>query len=175
MFIHGLNGHRIRSWAPNSAKIESTETFTDTIPGAIEREGAEGPAVVDENDENTGSENSYPSYYSNPSYYYSGHIALDVGEEEDRIMWPRDVLPEKLPNSRILTYGYNCVTTNSSRLELMSREWIRQTARCFLEDLVASGIDQSGRASNPLIFVSHDIGGVIVKDVRTYVYKNEHC
>ena len=64
----------------------------------------------------------------------------EARKEEKGVMWARDFLPAKLPKARILTYGYKCATADSTGLQLMSRSWIKQSARDLLNQLVAGGV-----------------------------------
>lgn len=65
-----------------------------------------------------------------------GREGGEAGKEAKGVMWARDFLPAKLPQARILTFGYNCSTVDSTGQQLMSRSWIKQSARDLLEQLV---------------------------------------
>jgi protein SERAC1 len=54
--------------------------------------------------------------------------ALDQGEYAQPTLWLRDLLPQKIPNARVMSYGYD-----SSALGYLSARGIREHARCLLE------------------------------------------
>lgn len=75
------------------------------------------------------------------------------------VFWPRDLLPEKVPNARIMVWGYD------SRIVSLSKT---STATTFdhAETLLCDIVSLRGHTEQriPLIFVAHSLGGIIVKD-----------
>lgn len=74
-------------------------------------------------------------------------------------LWLRDFLPAEIPNARVLSFGYNSSITFSK-----SVTDITNAAEMLLDrlDCVRSGV----AGTRPIIFVSHSLGGIIVKKVR---------
>ncbi|CCA76343.1 related to kinesin light chain, partial [Serendipita indica DSM 11827] len=76
---------------------------------------------------------------------------------KDGILWLRDFLRLDLPNARILSYGYDADT--------QSRECVStQTMRRHAEGLAqALSRQRLGAPRRPIIFVAHNLGGIILK------------
>ena len=71
--------------------------------------------------------------------------------------WPRDFLPQVLPNARIMSYGYDA---NVVSLGAMAGQTsLEGNAKLLLEALVAERQD----VARPLIFVTHSLGGLLCK------------
>jgi len=88
VFVHGLQGHRIGTWS----KPRTEPTSDDKKLGLLDRvrhrvSFAKKPEI--QGDVPTTAEN----------------------EEEGPILWPRDLLPQKINNIRVLTYGYESKVT----------------------------------------------------------------
>ncbi|KAG9029304.1 hypothetical protein FS842_004595, partial [Serendipita sp. 407] len=77
---------------------------------------------------------------------------------EDGTMWLRDLLPEDIPNARILSYGYDADTRSFSRT---STQNIFRHAEAFAEDL--SRLRRTADSKRPIIFLAHSLGGIILK------------
>ena len=74
--------------------------------------------------------------------------------------WPALLLPSKLPNARLLTWGYDAYVVQSS---VASKNRLTDHAVNLLIDLTndRDSCDASGR---PLIFVAHSLGGLVCKE-----------
>lgn len=73
-------------------------------------------------------------------------------------MWLRDFLPEHVPNTRILTYGYD-----STLFKNNSTASIQEFSRNFLQALNSARV---GSTCRPIIFIGHSLGGILIKEVR---------
>ncbi|CCA75867.1 related to tetratricopeptide repeat domain protein-Neosartorya fischeri [Serendipita indica DSM 11827] len=76
---------------------------------------------------------------------------------DDGVCWLRDLLPSDLPNARILSYGYDVDTHNEERV---STHTLGRHADGFANALSRIRKDAPRR---PIIFVAHNIGGIILK------------
>ncbi|KAG8797716.1 hypothetical protein FRC16_008589, partial [Serendipita sp. 398] len=77
---------------------------------------------------------------------------------DDGTMWLRDLLPDDVPNARILTYGYDAYTRSFSQT---STKTIFHHAEAFVEDL--SRLRRAADPKRPIIFLAHSLGGIILK------------
>ncbi|KAE9364277.1 hypothetical protein N431DRAFT_355121, partial [Stipitochalara longipes BDJ] len=76
-------------------------------------------------------------------------------------VWLRDLLPQSLPNIRIMTYGYDADVINF--FSNTSKSSIFQHSINLLEDLQLER-DTPEEKRRPIIFVGHSLGGLVVKD-----------
>ncbi|RXG50106.1 hypothetical protein VDGE_00962 [Verticillium dahliae] len=74
--------------------------------------------------------------------------------------WPRDLLPNDCPNSRILTYGYDSHVSHFFSGAANQTNVVGH-ASSLLHDLEAIRRDDPGR---PIIFVAHSLGGLLLKE-----------
>ncbi|KAL8366543.1 hypothetical protein RB595_010413 [Gaeumannomyces hyphopodioides] len=74
--------------------------------------------------------------------------------------WPGTLLPQKLKNARILTYGYDAYVLRRS---VASNNRLKDHARNLLNDLTTDRASCEAR-SRPLIFVAHSLGGLVCKE-----------
>ncbi|MCJ1475942.1 hypothetical protein MMC13_004606 [Lambiella insularis] len=85
--------------------------------------------------------------------------AASAKRDSRMIFWPADLLPSVLPDVRIFTWGYDADIHHWA--SSTSQNNVHQHAGNLLgdlADLMAKGL------SEPLIFVVHGLGGIIVKD-----------
>lgn len=74
--------------------------------------------------------------------------------------WPGALLPQKLKNARILTYGYDAYVLRRS---VASNNRLKDHAKNLLNDLTTDRASCEAR-SRPLIFVAHSLGGLVCKE-----------
>jgi hypothetical protein len=83
------------------------------------------------------------------------------------VFWLRDLLPSRLPQARILTYGYKAEAQASSGEGSSDR--ILSHALTLVAELYATR-DLSDAISRPIIFICHGLGGILVK--RALAFSN---
>ncbi|KAF8187924.1 hypothetical protein K438DRAFT_1463453, partial [Mycena galopus ATCC 62051] len=76
---------------------------------------------------------------------------------KESFMWLRDCLPERIPEARVMTYGYNANVYSD-----VSTGRLRTFAETFLQELRYM---RESDPSRPLILVAHSMGGLLVKQV----------
>lgn len=77
-------------------------------------------------------------------------------------MWLRDFLSAQLPSARIMSYGYNGNTFFSNSIAD-----IDDVAVSLLDSLDGERLSNDCKG-NPIIFISHSLGGIVVKKVGIY-------
>src|SRR6266536_530666 len=82
---------------------------------------------------------------------------------KDGICWPYDLLPLALPDSRILTWGYDSSIIFFVGKRQTTHLSLSDYAKNLLYDINDTRLDTP--PTRPLIFISHGLGGVIVKNV----------
>ncbi|KAG8779610.1 hypothetical protein FRC16_003375 [Serendipita sp. 398] len=77
---------------------------------------------------------------------------------ENGVVWLRDLLPDDIPNARVLSYGYDADTRSFTRT---STHTIFRHAEAFAENL--SQLRRMADPKRPIIFLAHSLGGIILK------------
>ena len=91
---------------------------------------------------------------------HSGNIA-EPEKPQKEVYWPADLAWRTIPNSRILTYGYD--TNIRHRVKgPVSKKTVYEHAWDLLCALEALRRNESARG-RPLLFVAHSLGGIVVK------------
>lgn len=83
--------------------------------------------------------------------------------------WPRDLLIQVIPRSRILAFGYDA--DYGHVWTPVSSNCVRNHARNFIKELVTMRM-RSGTTGRPILFVAHSLGGIVVAD--TLVRSRNH-
>lgn len=76
--------------------------------------------------------------------------------------WPQTLLPQRIPQSRILTYGYDAYITLRPGTSVSSNGLFDHASN-FLNDLTTNRA-VCGASGRPLIFVAHSLGGLVCKE-----------
>lgn len=85
---------------------------------------------------------------------------------ETPCIWLKDLIPSEIPDARILSFGYNSAVALSKSIgdvEMFASQLLSLTLR-------ERGSENQKR--RPIIFVSHSLGGIVVKKVRLTGYFN---
>lgn len=85
--------------------------------------------------------------------------------------WPETLLPPRLNNARVLTYGYDAYVV---RVGVASSNRLLDFATGLLHDLVADRASCNA-SSRPLIFVAHSLGGLVCKLAILRSRNNPQC
>ncbi|KAK1451511.1 LipA and NB-ARC domain-containing protein, partial [Colletotrichum melonis] len=93
-------------------------------------------------------------------------------QHNEGVFWPTDLLPQSLGKTRanILVYGYNADVYTTGKSTSASDNFIYQHAQTLVTNLTL--YRKSERTDkNPIIFVAHSLGGILVK--RALIYSND--
>ncbi|KAB2572339.1 Agglutinin [Lasiodiplodia theobromae] len=82
-----------------------------------------------------------------------GHAFGSFKQKNGPFMWLRDALPGDIPTARILIYGYNTTTVQSSSFQNLS-----DLGRALQTD-----IREISEPYRPIIFIGHSLGGLVIK------------
>jgi hypothetical protein len=139
VFVHGLGGHRRKTWTRK--KVPDPSNTPSLLGRLLPSRKRKAIALDDESN-------------------------IQTSDQAERggvdVFWPKDLLPKDLPNCRICTWGYN-VDLNLVRRDT-STATVFQHAKNLLSD-VADARMSNAEKTRPLIFVAHSLGGIVVKDV----------
>jgi hypothetical protein len=156
VFVHGFTGHPKNTWTWQAKKHDRDEepsTRRFKIPKLSFGQSPGNPSTAAP---------STPQH--NRTETTEAANSGNVTEPEERrkeIYWPVDLASETIPNSRILTYSYD----TNIRYWLkgpVSKKTVHDHAWDLLCALEALRRDASAR-DQPLLFVAHSLGGIIVK------------
>lgn len=89
----------------------------------------------------------------------------DKKDKGPPIFWLRDLLPEKIPNARIMSFQYE-----SKVLFNTSRGGVSDTATQLLNKLQTAR--ENVDPQRPIVFLVHSLGGIIVKQVSEDPHKS---
>lgn len=102
---------------------------------------------------------------------FTGHPertwTLSGGRATASTYWPREKIPQSLPKARIWTFGYDTKLNHPFRSENQN------TVYGEGKELVASlnDVRSESKSQQPIIFVAHSLGGIIVKQALRYSEK----
>jgi protein SERAC1 len=159
VFVAGFGGHPIKTWLydPNADSPRSPRS-----PRSLKTPKSPKVAPVG----NVLRKN--PSL--NPIHKSTSKLQLDFLEESPRepissdqtVYWPLDLLPTSCPTARILTWGCNTIVSNGQLPR--NQNDIFAHADDLLQELTVAR-DETKTIGRPIIFVTHSLGGVIIKEV----------
>jgi hypothetical protein len=94
----------------------------------------------------------------------NGHYINTWQSTSGRVLWLKDLLPDQIPQARIMSYGYDSSVAFSKSTEDIST---------FADDLLEMLMSRrrSEEKKRPLIFICHSLGGIVVKKVGTFQRK----
>ena len=121
---------------------------------------------------------SYPSHSSSLTYVPSIVFVHGLTGKRTKTWladgaarpWPQELLAEKIPEARILTYGYNADVVHFSKPAGLNT--VLQHANNLNGDLTSHRYRTSSM-DRPLIFVAHSLGGLVCEQVRSICFPKQ--
>ncbi|KAK0702413.1 hypothetical protein B0H67DRAFT_595627 [Lasiosphaeris hirsuta] len=83
---------------------------------------------------------------------------VQTWKADDGTLWPRDLLPKKIPNVRVFSFQYNTTIKGTT-----SKGKIADHATQLLSALHIDRETDSTAEARPIIFVGHSLGGILIK------------
>lgn len=139
--MHGLNGHRRDTWTKNLNKDELPQPM---VPIRPQRKRDRLKSLL------------HPRQ-SSPIRAQTELHEVGNGDASKNVFWPLELLPDTLPECRIYTWGYDADILGPSTTTVF------QHARNLLSSVADNRISSVDR-QRPIVWVTHSLGGVVVKD-----------
>ena len=142
IFVHGLFGHPYHTWASKSSSSRS-------------KSPSHRSAVTPSHPTSAGSSRSSLPWQK----WKRQELVTTANTAETVVLWPRDLLPAVVRDARIFTWGYDA---DIDRFGSASQSTIYQHAGSLLSD-IADQREDSPCYRAPILFVVHNLGGIVVK------------
>ncbi|KAF2398705.1 hypothetical protein EJ06DRAFT_89082 [Trichodelitschia bisporula] len=97
----------------------------------------------------------------------NGHCRNTFTDPSTGKLWLKDFLPRKLPNARIMTFGYD------SRLAFSGSTADLDDFALSLLNRLSDHRRTKASIDRPLIFVGHSLGGIVVKKALITAHEND--
>jgi Putative serine esterase (DUF676) len=169
--VHGLFGHPYRTWTKEHPTRSAKCNFDSSAPTPEKRHSPWPRYLKLWKSSSSGSRSPYPGAESAGNVTLEGSILHD--SSSGPLFWPRDLLPTRLPQARIWTWGYDVDINNL--LSATSQLSVFRHADALLSDLADLNNSLTPKPVR-FVFVAHSLGGLVVKDAlnksrssRTYV------
>ncbi|KAL5600869.1 hypothetical protein FOVSG1_006899 [Fusarium oxysporum f. sp. vasinfectum] len=82
---------------------------------------------------------------------------------QDGILWPKDLLPQDIPESRIFLFGYDTGITHRDQSSVTKTE-IHSDAEDLCAKLAAER-SNTNTEDRPIIFIAHSLGGLVAAQI----------
>ncbi|KAK0640873.1 ankyrin repeat-containing domain protein [Cercophora newfieldiana] len=149
VFVHGFTGHPKDTWTLKGAKIHFTSTADNCTQDDRSTRAAEPSRF------------RKLRFASRRSTSDTTHTNLEV-KQQNEVYWPADLAPHTIPDSRILTYGYDTKVRHWA-VGPVSQSGVYDHAQDFLSCLEHQRRRPS-EIQRPVLFIAHSLGGIVVKE-----------
>lgn len=143
VFVHGLRGHPSGTW----------EDSNDV--------GSKGESDA------SSKRKTFKSFFeAKPAISTTDGKKSEESSASRKLFWPKDYLTQDIPQARVWTYGYNADVIGGL-FQANNKNSVSQHGR----DL-AVRVEREIENEDPILFVAHSLGGIIVKDA---MHKSKAC
>ncbi|VBB84614.1 Putative Kinesin light chain [Podospora comata] len=152
IFVHGLRGHPQHTWEDNRGR-------GSVHRGSVERGNKNaGTATSRKRSILKSLFKSKPSSSASISTTTSTADSNTTEESPNKLFWPDEYLTQDIPEARVWTYGYNAEVIGGL-FQANNKNSVSQHGRDF-----AVRVEREIPNEDPILFVAHSLGGIIVKD-----------
>ncbi|KAH6840786.1 hypothetical protein B0I37DRAFT_347260 [Chaetomium sp. MPI-CAGE-AT-0009] len=148
IIVHGLQGHPFTTWACN--KPPPPRQGSLPVQLGKKRDSLRAMIPVRLRKSSPNSKSPQPAQVDRQK---------ELPEPNPLIYWPRDLLPNDCPQSRVLVYGYDTKVTKYVRAATN-----KNSVFSHAKDLLFA-LSRARQLDRPLIFIAHSLGGVVVKEM----------
>jgi len=171
VFVHGFTGHPKKTWVWHRHRREElTEQpiryEQDNKPLRGKRASKFQKALQYFRGSKTRRRSSMTATLNTESGQTSQTACENVGD----VFWPADLVPETVPRSRVLTYGYDTHIRHVFQGPINNSS-VSDYAWDMLVCLESQRRDPKEQ-SRPILFVVHSLGGIVVKHA---LWKSRNC
>ncbi|GAB1320192.1 hypothetical protein MFIFM68171_10402 [Madurella fahalii] len=147
IFVHGLRGHPQHTWEDSRDRSSVDRGNKDA-----------GTATSRKRNILTALFKSKPSSSARTSPTTLIADKETSEENPNKLFWPDEYLTQDIPDARVWTYGYNADAIGGL-FRANNKNSVSQHGRDF-----AVRIERDIRNEDPILFVAHSLGGIIIKD-----------
>ncbi|KAK3296861.1 uncharacterized protein B0H64DRAFT_390543 [Chaetomium fimeti] len=148
VIVHGLQGHPFTTWACNRPSPPRQASLP--VQRGKKRDSLRSMISVRLRKSSPGSKSPQPADLHHPQ---------KLQESNPLVYWPRDLLPKDCPQSRVLVYGYDTKVT-----KYVKAATNKNSVFSHAKDLLFA-LSRARQLDRPLIFITHSLGGVVVKEM----------
>ncbi|KAI9894034.1 MAG: hypothetical protein M1814_004804 [Vezdaea aestivalis] len=98
-------------------------------------------------------------------YVVSRRQFESLAKKDSGTYWPKDLLPKTIPGARVLSFGYDADVIKM--LSMASQNRIREHAQSLIAELARIRA-HTNTNEQPIIFVTHSLGGLVCQDALLY-------
>ncbi|KAL8898373.1 MAG: hypothetical protein Q9207_006736 [Kuettlingeria erythrocarpa] len=142
ILVHGLRGHPYKTWA-SSKKADNERAAGSSSWRQKFKPRLRKPTTL-------------PSEGSNTQ--------KDASSRQQEVFWPQDYLAEDIPEARVWTFGYNA-DMFGELFQANNKNSVSGHGRDLAVRLERE-VENKNNNQDPIVFLAHGLGGIVVKDVR---------
>ncbi|KAL2134359.1 hypothetical protein VTI74DRAFT_414 [Chaetomium olivicolor] len=147
IFVHGLRGHPQHTWEDSRDKANVDRDNENTGTATLGKRNILKALLKSRSSSSAWTLTKTPTSNKETS-----------DETPNKLFWPKEYLTQDIPEARVWTYGYNADAIGGL-FQANNKNSVSQHG----QDLVVY-LELEIQNEDPIIFVAHSLGGIIVKD-----------